>query len=158
MSTSRHKRVPRLVPAVWLCLLLAGGTAQAQVPDQEHDLGAGDRVIQILGGLLFDSVDDSVRSNSGLLIRNGIILAVDAELGDAPRAGVTVITLQDDETILPGLFDLHGRSCCPSRSTSITKRRSSWPAAGRCRSGPMSTTSSTSTPSRRRSRRGPAPS
>ena len=100
-------RVSRLVPAVWLCLLLAGGTAQAQVPDQEHDLGAGDSVIQILGGLLFDSVGDSVRSNPGLLIRNGVILAVDAELGDAPRAGATVITLRDDETILPGLFDLH---------------------------------------------------
>ena len=32
-------RVSRLVPAVWLCLLLAGGTAPAQVPDQAHDLG-----------------------------------------------------------------------------------------------------------------------
>ena len=103
MTTSRPARGPRLATAVGVCLLLATAAARTQEPSRTDAAGS----VFIEGGLLFDSVGDRVRPNSGILVRNGIILAVDAALTDTPQAEVVVVTLRDDDTVLPGLFDLH---------------------------------------------------
>jgi imidazolonepropionase-like amidohydrolase len=67
----------------------------------------------IRGGWLFDGSGDAVVPNTGLVIRAGKFLEVGADLTtiadlDARElSGVDVITLSDEEYILPGMFDLH---------------------------------------------------
>ncbi len=61
----------------------------------------------ITGGQLFDSVADDLRPNRGIAIVGGKFAIVDevidaARFADAPR-----LELGDEDTILPGLFDLH---------------------------------------------------
>jgi imidazolonepropionase-like amidohydrolase len=57
----------------------------------------------IHGGWMFDSVSDTRRRNTGIVIRNGRIAEVDTEVVNATN----VIELQDSDTILPGMIDLH---------------------------------------------------
>ena len=66
-----------------------------------------DGVLIIRGGWLFDSVSDKRRPNSGIIIRNGDIAEVDADLQKQILTTADVIDLQDSETILPGMIDLH---------------------------------------------------
>ena len=61
----------------------------------------------IRGGWLFDSVSDTRRRNSGIIIRNGEIVEVDADVRQQILTNSNVIDLQDFETILPGMLDLH---------------------------------------------------
>ncbi|MBL8291165.1 MAG: amidohydrolase family protein [Bryobacterales bacterium] len=68
-------------------------------------LQPGDVVLR--GGWLFDSVSDGVRRNSGIVVRNGEFIEVDAHLTGRDLRGTRAIDLADDEYILPGLFDLH---------------------------------------------------
>ena len=67
--------------------------------------------LMITGGKLFDSVSDELRPNSGIIIRSGKIMAVDAAPEDADKyiaeRPMHVIELDDDQTIMPGIFDLH---------------------------------------------------
>ena len=61
----------------------------------------------IRGGWLFDGVSDTRRPNSGVVIRDGVIVEVDADSEQPILADAEVIELQGSETILPGLIDLH---------------------------------------------------
>jgi imidazolonepropionase-like amidohydrolase len=74
--------------------------AQVQTP-----VRTGDLVIQ--GGWLFDSVHDDVRRNSGIVVRNGAIVEVDADLSSRDLSAARVVRLSDDEYLMPGLIDLH---------------------------------------------------
>jgi len=65
----------------------------------------GDLVIR--GGGLFDSVSDERRPNSGIIIRDGKIVEVDADVQQQVLSTANVIDLQDSDTILPGMIDLH---------------------------------------------------
>lgn len=67
---------------------------------------SGQTILQ--GGWLFDGLGDRVVPNPGIVIRAGRILEVGAEADSRDLEGASVITLADDEYILPGLFDLHG--------------------------------------------------
>ena len=92
--------------ALGLLAALGGALVSARVPQQQPTaLQAGD--IVITGGQLFDSVSDTLRPNTGLVIRRGIFLEVGAALGGRDTGTATVIRLSDGETVLPGLFDLH---------------------------------------------------
>jgi imidazolonepropionase-like amidohydrolase len=86
----------------WITLLLLAGLLFGQV---QSDVRSGDVVLR--GGWLFDSIQDSVRRNTGILVRNGEFLEVDARLGGRDLSAARVVDLADDEYILPGLFDLH---------------------------------------------------
>ncbi len=66
-----------------------------------------DGVLIIRGGWLFDGVSETRRPNSGIIIRNGEIAEVDADLQPEILTTADVIELQDSETILPGMIDLH---------------------------------------------------
>jgi imidazolonepropionase-like amidohydrolase len=60
----------------------------------------------LTGGWVFTSTGDSRTRNPGILVRAGKLLRVGGDLSIAgPNA--RTIRLADDETILPGLFDLH---------------------------------------------------
>ena len=75
--------------------------AQAQWSDPK------DGTLIIRGGWLFDSLSDTRRRNSGIIIRNGVIAEVDADIQSLSLSNPKIIDLQDSETILPGLIDLH---------------------------------------------------
>ncbi len=61
----------------------------------------------ITGGHLIDAVADGAVRNPGLLIRAGKILRVGLDGGTLEVDNARTIVLDDDEYILPGLFDLH---------------------------------------------------
>ena len=61
----------------------------------------------IRGGWLFDGIRDTRVRNTGIVIRNGVLAEVGAEPASVSAAGALVIDLDDDMTILPGMFDLH---------------------------------------------------
>jgi imidazolonepropionase-like amidohydrolase len=84
-----------------LLLVTASGIAAQSPPG----LRVGDVVLR--GGWLFDATGDERRPNTGLVIRNGAIFALDVEPPASTAANVRVIDLAQDETILPGFFDLH---------------------------------------------------
>ncbi len=84
-----------------LVLPILFSTANAQWPESSSD------ELIIRGGWLFDGIDDSRRKNSGIVIRDGKFLEVDADLQDAVLSAATVIDLSDSDTILPGMIDLH---------------------------------------------------
>jgi len=66
---------------------------------------AGD--IVITGGQLFDAVRDTLVPNTGIIVRQGIFLEVGSDLASRDLSTATVVRLPADETVLPGLFDLH---------------------------------------------------
>jgi imidazolonepropionase-like amidohydrolase len=66
-----------------------------------------DGTLIIRGGWLFDGVSDTRRRNSGIIIRNGEIAEVDADVQPQNSSNAIFVDLQDSETILPGLIDLH---------------------------------------------------
>jgi imidazolonepropionase-like amidohydrolase len=61
----------------------------------------------IRGGWLFDSVSDERRPNTGILIQDGRIVEVDADLQQQLMSAAQVVELAETDTILPGMIDLH---------------------------------------------------
>jgi len=63
--------------------------------------------VVITGGQLFDSVRDTAVPNAGIVVRGGIFQSVGTNVSGVDLTGATVVTLADDDYVLPGLFDLH---------------------------------------------------
>ena len=63
--------------------------------------------IVIRGGWLFDGISDTRRLNKGIVIREGKIIEIDANIQGGNLSGTNVIDLTESETILPGMIDLH---------------------------------------------------
>lgn len=61
----------------------------------------------IRGGWLFDAVSDERRPNLGLVIQDGKFLDIDAEVDQHVLSTAKVIDLSENDTILPGMIDLH---------------------------------------------------
>ena len=61
----------------------------------------------IRGGWLFDSVSDHRRPNTGIVIQDGKIVEVDADVQQQVLITANVIDLAETDTILPGMIDLH---------------------------------------------------
>lgn len=57
----------------------------------------------ISGGRVFTGLGETLEPNPGILVRNGRIVAV----GSANVGGVQHLQLDDEQTVLPGLIDLH---------------------------------------------------
>ncbi len=89
----------RLTTCLVLPILFSTANAQWSEPSADE--------LVIRGGWLFDGIGDSRRKNSGIVIRGGKFLEVDADLQDAVLSAATVIDLSDSDTILPGMIDLH---------------------------------------------------
>ncbi len=70
------------------------------------DAATADTVV-VKGGWLIDGVHDDARKNTGIVILSGKFFEVDADLSGRDLAGARVVQLDDDEYILPGIFDLH---------------------------------------------------
>ena len=61
----------------------------------------------IRGGWLFDGLSDELRPNTGIVIRDGKIVDVDADVEQEVLSTANVIELADTDTVLPGMIDLH---------------------------------------------------
>ena len=93
--------ISRIFKTTALILLLVSATvnSQSSEPPQEE--------IIIRGGWLFDGISNTRRPNTGIVIRQGKIFAVDTNLEDKLLTANRVIDLTDLETVLPGMIDLH---------------------------------------------------
>ena len=92
------RRIPAVAAGALLALsALVPNAARAQT--QTHDL-------VILGGWLFTSTDTVRVHNPGILIRAGKFQRVGGDLSEV-KPGADTIRLTDNETITPGLIDLH---------------------------------------------------
>ena len=101
------KRTARNVCAVFLgaavtALSAATGAQRQLLP---IDLRAGD--IVITGGQRFDTVGGGMVPNTGIVVRSGILVEVDAVLTGRDLSPAQVVRLADEQFVLPGLFDLH---------------------------------------------------
>lgn len=85
----------------WLALLVTSAGAFAQW--SEPSPGS----VIIRGGWLFDGISEVRRANTGIVIRNGVFIDVDADLEESVLPTASVIDLSDAETIIPGMIDLH---------------------------------------------------
>jgi imidazolonepropionase-like amidohydrolase len=94
------KRNLKLVGSMVL-LLLAPNVSLAQWTE-----GRQGRLV-IRGGWLFDSVSDELRRNTGIVIQNGRIMEVDADVQQQVSSTAHVVDLAETDTILPGMIDLH---------------------------------------------------
>ncbi len=94
------KTLPTLAGKIALGLLLPQ-MALAQWTD-----GQGGQLV-LHGGWLFDSVSDERRRNTGIVIQDGKIVQVDADLKPQVLSAADVVELADTDTILPGMIDLH---------------------------------------------------
>jgi imidazolonepropionase-like amidohydrolase len=90
----------RLVAAVVLVLLVPQLAMAQWTEGQEGQL-------VIRGGWVFDSISDERRPNTGIVIRNGRIVEVDAGSQQQVLSAANVIDLADTDTVLPGMVDLH---------------------------------------------------
>ena len=94
------KRDLKLVSSMVL-LLLAPHVALAQWTE-----GQQGRLV-IRGGWLFDSVSDERRRNTGIVIQDGKIVQVDADVPQQVSSTAHVVDLAETDTILSGMIDLH---------------------------------------------------
>jgi len=83
-----------------VCLITAAANGQWSETSSDE--------IVIRGGWLFDGISDSRRQNSGIVIRDGKIVQVDASLQDTVLSATTVIDLAESDTILPGMIGPKG--------------------------------------------------
>ena len=93
--------ISRLCNTATLILLLVSSTTFAQWSDSPSD------EIMIRGGWLFDGISNTRRQNTGIVIRGGKIVEVDADLQEKDLTATNVVDLTDSETVLPGMIDLH---------------------------------------------------
>lgn len=82
-------------------ILLATAIANAQAT------GPPGNDLIIRGGWLFDGIEDTRRPNSGIIVRKGKIIAVDADVQKILPNASRLVELEDHQTILPGMVDLH---------------------------------------------------
>ena len=90
-----------------IAVSLGGGTLRGQAPADTGLLTRPGQPVMIRGGWLFDGVADTRTRNDGILVRGGKFIVVDGGLGRYEVQDALVIDLDDEETIMPGMFDLH---------------------------------------------------
>ena len=88
----------------WRAALLAVLAAAARVAHAQPPAGQ-ERDLLLTGGWLFAATGDTRVRNPGILVRAGKLLRVGGDLSIA--ADADTIRVASDETILPGMFDLH---------------------------------------------------
>ena len=92
----------------WAKLLLAAALAAALGSNLHAQFrGEVENELVITGGWLFDSTSGERKPNTGIVIRDGKFIAVGLGASVALSETATIIELDDDQTLLPGMFDLH---------------------------------------------------
>ena len=96
-----------VVASLLLVCLSAIATLIAPMQAFAQWSASGGESLVVRGGWLFDGVSDTRRRNTGIVIRDGKIVEVDARPQQTQASAANVIELQDSDTILPGMIDLH---------------------------------------------------
>ena len=111
MKQSLKPRLFALTLLVGAALALMGCGEQAPktkgAAEAEAEPKGNAEQLIIRGGWLFDGLSDARRPNNGIVVQRGHIIAVDANVTPDMLAGATVIDLAENETLLPGMIDLH---------------------------------------------------
>jgi predicted amidohydrolase YtcJ len=63
--------------------------------------------VVLRGGWLFYGIAEARKRNTGIVIRDGKFSEVGADLEGCEFSEARIIDLDDNATILPGMFDLH---------------------------------------------------
>jgi len=100
------RRFGRFLTLLIVALLFSFSAASLHGQATDPATRYGQEIV-IRGGWLFDGVSDTRVRNTGIVIRNGKFFEVNANLTGRDLSQARVITLTDDMTILPGMFDLH---------------------------------------------------
>ncbi|MEO7455711.1 MAG: amidohydrolase family protein [Gemmatimonadaceae bacterium] len=95
---------PAIRAAVMVVALPALAAAQATGNSVQT---TGQQPVVIRGGWLFTATGDNVVRNQGVLIVSGRLVAVNRPITANELAGARVVDLEDDEYVLPGIFDVH---------------------------------------------------
>ena len=82
----------------------------------------------ITGGHLIDAVADGAVPNPGLLVRAGKILRIGLGDGTLEADNARTIVLDDDEYIIPGLFDLHAHHAMDLFGQGRVDERTAYPS------------------------------
>ena len=90
--------------AIALLVLAALGTVRLRA-EAPVGIQAGDIVLR--GGWMIDVLKGVAERNTGIIVRDGVLMDVHADLAGLDLSKARVIDLQPDEYVLPGLFDLH---------------------------------------------------
>ncbi len=96
----RHGPIDRAKKVLLIATLLA--ITGCSVPSAD----ASRRTV-LRGGWLFDGIADARVPNSAIVVENGYFVEVGVDLADGDLLGVDIVDLDDDDTILPGLIDVH---------------------------------------------------
>lgn len=88
-----------------LLTIVTIGTVQSAQTQAPSPLRAGD--IVFVGGQRFDTVREAMVPNTGIVVRSGMLLEVDAKLAGRDTSAARLVQLTADQFVLPGLFDLH---------------------------------------------------
>lgn len=104
MANQFARSRPFPVLALWSLLTLSFLVFGAQPPGEQW---RQPQEVVIRGGWLFDGTSDTRVRNSGIVVRNGKFMEVGATLSARDLSGAQVIDLDENATILPGMFDLH---------------------------------------------------
>ena len=88
-------------------LLVSTLVLAVSVPAAQHVIPLQASDIVLTGGQLFDSVRDTLVPNTGIVVRNGVLLEVGATMTARELNGARVVQLAAGDTVLPGFFDLH---------------------------------------------------
>lgn len=90
------------------CSPPAGDAApEAETPPEAGEANPLSGTLLVRGGWLFDGTGDDRIPNPGILASDGAIVRIGVEDPDALPPEVRVLDLDDDDTLIPGLFDLH---------------------------------------------------
>lgn len=100
----RKTRAPAALLFAALGLAACGGGDEAtDAGDASSESPSG---LLVTGGRWLDVETGTLRENTGILIRDGVFVAVE-DPSPAQTAGAEVLELEPDRVILPGLFDVH---------------------------------------------------
>jgi imidazolonepropionase-like amidohydrolase len=92
--------LPLLVPLVVGCAGENGdGPGEASVPESA--------TLLIRGGWLFDATGDERIPNPGILVADSVMLQVGVDADASLPPDLEVVELTGQETVMPGIFDLH---------------------------------------------------
>lgn len=88
------------------CIGIVALAALAAIRPSEGSAQQGGTVV-VRGGWLFDGVRDARVRNPGIIVRGGVIIRIGAPAADE-LAGAQIVEVGENETVLPGLIDVHG--------------------------------------------------
>ena len=96
LLTVRTIRPALITLLLMMCSPLAGQYRQT-----------ADNELLLIGGRLFDATGRQSRPNPGIHIRNGRFVEIGARASSAASESARIIELKPNQTLLPGMFDLH---------------------------------------------------